>query len=215
MVYSYFFVAHGWPTSLREKALEETPPDFRRRICGTIPSHNLSALHVRDKTYVLYRQSGRFFGYQVRLCNRKTPMSSDDSTQPGSQMGFAAVDTISANDNPPCEIISCILQHEEAGIPLVVRGLDTDPNWSPLPRLDPSEEEENLGRQSPGRQINRSLNLDGLNRLIPQLVSHVKGTWLPRNTLSNGSINFHWFQRTYCSTIRKKYLSWYLDAMRV
>ena len=82
-------------------------------------------------------------------------MSSDNSNPPGPQpegMGFTAVDAISPGEKPLCEVLSCILEHEEMGIPLVIRGLDTDPNWSPLPELGPPEEGGNLGHQSSGRE---------------------------------------------------------------
>lgn len=81
-------------------------------------------------------------------------MSSDDSNPPQSLpegMGFTAVDTISAADEPPDDILSCILRHEEAGIPLVIRGLNVDPNWSPLRGLDPLEGHGDDGHQPPGR----------------------------------------------------------------
>jgi hypothetical protein len=152
---------------------------------------------------------GGFGGNQdldtVRLCNRKTSMSSGDyhPTPPGSQMGFAAVDTISANDKPVGEILSCILQHEETGIPLVVRGLSADPNWSPLPGLTPSEEEGNPGRRSPGRQINLPMNVDDL--IIAQLVPRTEGMHLSRRTSLIGSINFRSSQGTYCPVARKKH----------
>ncbi|KAF9642821.1 hypothetical protein BDM02DRAFT_3192626 [Thelephora ganbajun] len=63
--------------------------------------------------------------------------------------GFTAVDTISANDKPLSDILSRILQHEETGIPLVVRGLNADPNWSPLPGPDPPKEGKDAEHQPP------------------------------------------------------------------
>ena len=84
-------------------------------------------------------------------------MSSDDSNPPGPHsegMGLTAVDAISAGEKPLCEVLSCILEHEEMGIPLVVRGLDTDPHWTPLAGLGPPEEGENLGYLSSGREQN-------------------------------------------------------------
>lgn len=96
-------------------------------------------------------------------------MSSDDSNPPGARqqgMGFATVDAISVNNKSPGEILSCILQHEETGTPLVVHGLNGDPNWLPLPGSDSAEEGEILEHQSTGRQTNLSLNIDNLKYLI-------------------------------------------------
>ncbi|KAF9643984.1 hypothetical protein BDM02DRAFT_3191015 [Thelephora ganbajun] len=79
-------------------------------------------------------------------------MSSDNPNPPGlllEGMGFTAVDTISANDRSLSDILSRILQHEETGIPLVVRGLNADPNWSPLPGPDPPKENRDVEHQPP------------------------------------------------------------------
>ncbi|KAF9643353.1 hypothetical protein BDM02DRAFT_3191788 [Thelephora ganbajun] len=79
-------------------------------------------------------------------------MSSDNPNPPRSSpegTGFTAVDTISTNDKSLSDILSCILQHKETGIPLVVCGLNTDPNWAPLPGPDPPEENRDVERQPP------------------------------------------------------------------
>lgn len=68
------------------------------------------------------------------------------------EMEFVAVDTISAVDRSPSDILSCFLQHEETGTPLVIRGLNVDPNWSPLPEPDLSEDHRDVDYQLPGRQ---------------------------------------------------------------
>lgn len=59
--------------------------------------------------------------------------------------GFKTVDTISATERPLSEVLSCILEHEEAGIPLVIAGLSADPNWLPFPQPHPSEVEAHGG----------------------------------------------------------------------
>jgi hypothetical protein len=79
-------------------------------------------------------------------------MSSDNQNPPSSSLEGTrswAVDTISSQDKPISDIFSSILQHEEAGIPVVVRGLNNDPKWSPTPRLDPLED-RGCERQPPG-----------------------------------------------------------------
>ena len=78
-------------------------------------------------------------------------MSLGDSNPPHSLSGFAAVDTILATDKPLNDVLSCVLQHEEIGIPLVIRGLNIDPNWLPHPELDPPEGHVDGGHRLPGR----------------------------------------------------------------
>ena len=87
-------------------------------------------------------------------------MSSYNPDPPGSPLEgrcFTDIDTILANDNPLYDILSCVLQHEEAGIPLVVRGLNADPTWFPLPGPDPPGGHGGTERQLPGRLIYFSL----------------------------------------------------------
>jgi len=63
---------------------------------------------------------------------------------------FTTIDRISANEGSLDDILSCILKHEEIGVPLVVHGLNADPNWSPLPRPGPSGEHGDVEGQPPG-----------------------------------------------------------------
>ena len=65
--------------------------------------------------------------------------------------GFGTVETISAKGESLDKILSRILQHEEAGIPLVVRELNADPSWSPQPGSSPPEDHGGGGLQPPGR----------------------------------------------------------------
>ena len=69
-------------------------------------------------------------------------MSSNDHDPPDSspdRMDFKTVDTVSIMEKSLSEVLSCVLQHEESGIPLVIVGLSADPNWSPFPQMRPSE----------------------------------------------------------------------------
>ena len=90
-------------------------------------------------------------------------MSSDNPDPPGlppNEREFTTIDTISVNDKSPGDILSCVLRHEETGIPLVVRGLNADSNWFPLPAPDTPEAYGGAERQLPGRWINpRSVGL--------------------------------------------------------
>ena len=65
-----------------------------------------------------------------------SPGGPDPSGSLPKRTGFKAIATISASDESPSDILSRVLEHEEIGMPLVIRGLKTDPNWSPLPRSD-------------------------------------------------------------------------------
>ena len=81
-------------------------------------------------------------------------MSTDNPNSPGSlpeNGGFATVDTILATNESLGDILSCILQHEESGAPLVIRGLNADPKWSPLPIPPPLEDQGFAEPRSPGR----------------------------------------------------------------
>ena len=103
----------------------------------------------------------RWVDGRLSNCCTTSPMPLDDPNRPGSleEAGFTAVDTISANDKSLEEILSCILHHEEAGTPVVVRGLDADPNWSLLPGQDPPEGSGDVEHQPPGRWMGLSLNV--------------------------------------------------------
>ena len=81
-------------------------------------------------------------------------MSSENPNHPDllpEGTGFVVVDTITASEKSLSDILSCILQHEETGIPLVVRGLNVDPNWLPLPGSDPPAERGDGEYQPSGR----------------------------------------------------------------
>jgi hypothetical protein len=90
-----------------------------------------------------------------RLCNPTCPMSSNDLNPPNSSpdgTGFKTIDTVSAAESPPSEVLSCILEYEEAGVPLVIVGLSADPDWLPFPqpRLSEAEVGGGVERQWPG-----------------------------------------------------------------
>ena len=79
-------------------------------------------------------------GYVIRHAS----MSSNDSDRPDplkARTHFKTVDTISATEQSLREVISCVLEHEEAGIPLIIAGLNEDSNWSPFPQPHLSEVE--------------------------------------------------------------------------
>lgn len=83
-------------------------------------------------------------------------MSSDSPDPPGlppNEREFTAIDTISVNDKSPDEILSFVLRHEETGIPLVIRGLEADSNWFPLPVPDARGAHGDAERQPPGMWI--------------------------------------------------------------
>jgi hypothetical protein len=90
-----------------------------------------------------------------------TAMSESDNANPLSsspeRRGFRAVDILSAKGESLGDILSRVLQHEEAGVPLIVRGLDADPRWSPSPL--PKERGGGEG-QPPGRFENPLLSID-------------------------------------------------------
>lgn len=90
-------------------------------------------------------------GYVIQLAT----MSSNDPNPPDSlsdRTGFKTVDTISVEETPLCEVLSCVIEHEEAGIPLVIVGLNVDPNWSPFPQshLSEAEVDRDIEQQQPG-----------------------------------------------------------------
>lgn len=96
-------------------------------------------------------------------------MSSDTPSQPSSSQegaGFAAIDTVSANDKSLSDILSSILEHEETGIPLVVRGLNIDPNWSPLPGSCSLKEHRDGERQPPGRWMDLLLDVNLIRMML-------------------------------------------------
>jgi len=113
-------------------------------------------MHMVNNLYVVCR----LLDYVIE---DRTTMSSGNPESPGSPpegRGFAAIDTISANDKPLGDILSCILQHEKTGIPLVVRGLHADSNWSPLPGADPPGGHGDVERRLPGRWRYSSLRVN-------------------------------------------------------
>ena len=81
-----------------------------------------------------------------------TPCSSQEGTD------FAAVNTVSASDKSLSDILSCVLQYEEAGTPLVVRGLNVDPNWSTLLGSGLLKEHRDGEHQTPSRRMHLLLN---------------------------------------------------------
>lgn len=64
------------------------------------------------------------------------PGDDNPSSPPSENANFMLVDTISIKDRPPQELIQCILEHEGAGMPLVLTGLNSGVSWpSVIPRL--------------------------------------------------------------------------------
>ena len=88
-------------------------------------------------------------------------LNQPDSLPESTRSKFMAVDTITANEKSLGDIVSCILQHEETGIPLVVRGLNVDPNWLPLPGSNPPAERIDGEYQPSGKwtDLSSSANL--------------------------------------------------------
>jgi hypothetical protein len=78
--------------------------------------------------------------YVIQLATM--PLNDHDPPNPlPDGTGFKTVDIISATERPLNEVLSCVLEHEEAGVPLVIVGLSADPNWLPFPQSHPSEAE--------------------------------------------------------------------------
>lgn len=57
------------------------------------------------------------------------PNDENPSSLPLDNANFMSVDTISIKDNSPQELIQCILEHEVAGTPLVLTGLNSGTSW--------------------------------------------------------------------------------------
>lgn len=88
-------------------------------------------------------------------------MSSNNTTDlPSERRDFKAVDTISAKERPLGDILSVILRYEEEGIPLVIRGLNADPKWSPPPGPDPPKKHGEGEVQLSGRFIDLPFDMD-------------------------------------------------------
>jgi len=85
-------------------------------------------------------------------------LNQPDSLPESTGSKFMTVNTIIANEKSLGDILSCILKHEETGIPLVVRGLNVDPNWLPLPGSDPPAERVDGEYQPPSKWTGLSLD---------------------------------------------------------
>ena len=57
------------------------------------------------------------------------PSDGDLFSLPPGDLDFMPVDTISTNDRLPQELIRCILEHEAAGTPFILTGLNSGVGW--------------------------------------------------------------------------------------